>query len=614
MRIENLRNGPAGMKLLVAMIASAVFAAIWFSAWPTDLMWDDGAIVLRYMDNFADGHFYRYNVADPPVFGVSGFIHCTLAGFVAASGWISPQDSLYVSGYVGLVLSCVAIFLILGRFTDSLIEIAVASVFSVSACYFLLANAWQGLESSLHLGIVLMACWSFLTDRWRAMWFLMALSIVSKLDATPVVAVLLVLRAASLRSRSEWTTEIRRAALWGGILLLAWILFSTWYFGSPFPQSAAAKVQFHYHPPDRLDFVRNWWRWDPVRIVVYWVSTAGAAVWAIRKRRDLARLLVLPLGCLAVLGLYLIYNPGERMPWYYVMPQALLVLGAVCGFLSVVRDVRRIVAMLIVVLALGATVPTTISRVERRVRGDINWIRDNEPKRIAVGQFIHDRAAADERLLTGWGYIARYARIHTHDLTGLNSPEVTRLQAENAYLPDALQPEWIAHPWGLSWETQRSYGYRLEHVFYDRAASGETAWRVWRRAPGEFVLPVARGDVLVGEVTKKQDHVSVSFSQSVRLLPRADFAVVACAFGIVRHDVPIRVVVSNPGVKLEEREFDARDPDDPVNGATGSIRVDLPDPALPMEVRVTSVDGASLEDSFDLLEPIWLIANETGAR
>jgi hypothetical protein len=316
----------------------------------------------------------------------------------------------------------------------------------------------------------------------------------------------------------------------------------------------------------------------------------------------------------AVLALYVVYNPGERMPWYYVLPQALLVLGAVCGLFRVLRDQRRVAAVLIVVLGLGAALPETISRAERRIRYDLNYIQGIEPERIAIGRFIHENALPEDRLLTGHGYVARYARIHTYDSTGLNSPEVTRLRAERKYLPDALHPEWIAWHAGLPWDTQREFGYRLERTYYARSARGNPAWRVWHRAPGPLALVADTEDIQGGEIQTGPDRLAVSSISPIRLQLRRDFPVEGLEFGIVRVEDPTTIRVLNGDQVMADRTIPPRDWDEPVTGGSVGFRVDVPDPSLPVEIRVTAADGSPVPKEFIVLEPVWLITRETGAR
>jgi len=72
--------------------------------WPTRSLYDDGAIVLRYMDNFAQGGFSQYNLDGPSVFGISGFLHGVLAGGIASTQILSPQESVLLANMIGVAL------------------------------------------------------------------------------------------------------------------------------------------------------------------------------------------------------------------------------------------------------------------------------------------------------------------------------------------------------------------------------------------------------------------------------------------------------------------------------------------------------------------------------
>ena len=76
-----------------------------------------------------------------------------------------------------------------------------------------------------------------------------AISIVSKLDAVPVVAVLFIIYFIDLIFKENFIDIFRKNykpfLLCFLIPLAVWILFSYFFFGSPLPQSAKAKLMYH---------------------------------------------------------------------------------------------------------------------------------------------------------------------------------------------------------------------------------------------------------------------------------------------------------------------------------------------------------------------------------
>ena len=634
--VDDLSHWPVFWTTSIALLLSASFALVFYSLWPKEILIDDGAIVLRYLDNAAAGGFYRYNLQDGPVFGVSGFVHGALAGALAASHWATPEQSALWTNLLGVSVSAFAVLLILRRSTASALVVLVSWVFVLSACYFFLTTAFAGLEAPLHMGIVLLAVWAFLADRPRAMWALLALAMISKLDAAPVVVVLAGLRLGTLLARGEsrrgWRAVSRAALVYDGIPLRLWILFASWFFGSPLPQSAYAKLNYHYHPPSRIEFVTSWWRRDELRIIAYWATTFAAvavSVWKSRREQTCG-LLALPLACLGVLGLFVVVNPGERMPWYYVIPQALMVIGAVTSLLSLVRPVREPWRTLVPVGILILAIPTTVATAHRSIDSAIHSIRSAEPERIEIGIYIRDHADPKDELLTSHGHIACAAGLYTHDFSGLNSPIVTNLLARGLNPLDELKPKWFVRPGLLSPSNQRQLGYSLAATFYGRATHGRPAWRVWTRTQDgvSTALAVIEDEVAAdGEVRPvidnpryisnlnlpppdpgRPDHgLRIQVRRRVQMTYAGDGQVAALRLGIVRQrqqmtlwvsigsddDDPVAVVV--PGIEESDLAFgQVWSADIPVlNDRTDPTRV------------VLSHRGATSD--LELLEPVWMV-------
>lgn len=631
LRIDDLDRWPPRVALGAAVGLALAFAIWFWWIWPQRYIYDDGGIVLRYMDQFAAGHFYRYNASDPPVFGVSGFVHALFAGALAASGAFSPRASLFVSGFTGLFLTALAVLLVLRRFSRSAAAVLVGWCFVLGSSPYFLTNTFQGLETSLHTGIALFAVWAFLSGRSTLMWAMMALGVMSKLDAVPLVLVLAALRALQLRSAAAWRTELRRAALAGGLPLLAWVGFTLQVFGSPMPQSAFAKLVFHMHPPSRLGFVTQWWGRDELRFAAYWLVVAiGTLVAWRRGGGDRLRVLALPLGCAAVLGLYMVYNPGERMPWYYALPEVLLVLGAVAALLTAVRGRNWWLGAVAPALMLAMALPSSLASTGRYSRGVIDYIWSVEPERMAVGQYVREHAGPDDTLLTGHGHVAREARIYTWDLSGLNSPEVTDLRAAGRTIPEALEPVWMVVPAMAASTTQRDVGYRLERVFYDRAARGYPAWRIWRRASGPAARPVLVREVegatpegaeyqaiarATGEAAPAQGNTPLNFDVTGRaVLRREDPApVLGLWFGVLRADEAMELTVVAADSVLLREHVPPRDPDDLATGRSSALRIDLDGTSLRDGVAIEVGGYGGTPPSFRMLEPVWLVEPATVA-
>jgi len=611
-----------GLSLVCALAARSI--------WPTEWFFDDGAIVLRYMDVFAQGGFYQYNLEDPPVYGMSGFIHGILAGGLARSQAMSPQASVLASNTLGVVVTSAALLLIFRVYSSSLMSILLAWLLALVASHYFIVTAFQGLETPLHLGLVLLASWTFLARRSRALWFCCALSVVSKLDAVAVVAVLGLLRILGQRfapdGRRAWRREARRALVWCGLPLLAWVGSTIVLFGSPFPQSAYAKLMYHDHPASRLAFVQEWWRVDGWLLVV--PAAAALALPLVSAVRPPAlggsRLatLGLPLGSAMLLVLYSAYNPAERMPWYYVLPQVLLVVAALVAALDLqARLLRRRlwVGLALGVAVFGALMPVCWRHTLVQARAAILTIRNTEPERAAVGEFVRDHAAPGDRLYTGHGYTARAAGLYTFDYSGLNSPVVTDLRREGKSPIAELRPEWSIRPGLWTAEFQTAQRYELQVSFFGRSCDGRTSWRVFRRrADGDgavrVAVPVAGGHIATdGKVRSNRDGaLQVEGRRTIAFDHRGPHEAAELRVGVARGREPWTVEfwlvgASRPDTLLSRAVVAARDPRDLARGRATELSVAIPPTARDgseFTVRIGGGDGST--GTILLFEPTWL--------
>jgi hypothetical protein len=579
------------------------------------------------MDNFAAGSFYCYNVEDGPAFGISGFLHGILSGAMAYAHLFSPENSVLASNFLGVWLASLAVLLVLRVFADSCSLVVVGWAATLAASSFFVQTAFQGLETPLHLGVVLLCFWAYLRGAGRTMWLCCALAVVSKLDAVPIVAVLGTMRVAQVFDRSRpmvsLLEEFRSALVWAGIPLAAWLAFAFVVFGGPMPQTAYAKLRFHPHPLGRLAFVLPWWSADGYRIAAYaGISLTFAAACLIR-RNSAGKCVAFALASLGVLALYCKYNPVERMPWYYVLPQTLLVLGAAAALVSLPRLIARGKAAAAlhwtICAVLLATLPLSIQTTRRSARLIFNYLLSTEPERIAVGEWIRAAASPGERLAANHGHIARNSHLYVYDFSGLNSPVVTRLWREGKSPLVELRPDWVARHGLMPPEEQEKPGFRLAASFYGVSLTGWPAWRVWKKEPwppGEHpCLAVGLADDEIagdGKISRGANQ-SVLHVQGSRIVLRAPVGATPreLLFGIVRQEAAFELTVSRGagGERLATIEVPRRDWQDPARGATLSCRVplDIPAESSEQEIILTSSPDKRPPEPLWILEPAWVV-------
>ena len=244
--------GRKWIRVTTDLTLSLLFAYVVFHEY-SGIFYDDAGFILRYLDNFAKGCFYCYNLSDGAVFGTSSFIYGLLGGFLAWLG-VKPELVLHGLGFTGLVVDGYLLLLILRKLIRQPGWSFVIWVTAISTSKTYLEVATSGMESPVHFALILAAFWFFLRGNARLMWLMMAVSVISKLDAVPIVLVLgglhLLRHRNEVREAGLESKTVKDVLIFGVIPVICWIVFATWLFGSPLPQSAYAKIYFHSHPSD----------------------------------------------------------------------------------------------------------------------------------------------------------------------------------------------------------------------------------------------------------------------------------------------------------------------------------------------------------------------------
>lgn len=517
---------------------------------------DDAGFVLRYFDHFAQGSFFCFNVEDGPVFGLSSFIYGLLGGLLTWTGLFNAEGAMNYLAYAGTFFTAWLLFRILRQVleSDGMVVVAWTLLMTCSRSMAIIYNA--GMEAPVHVSIVLAAILFFLQRRDRLMWLFMALAVISKLDAVPLVVVMALLwTVENWRDLSQWDWHKRRyqdALLYGLVPVLAWIVLAWIIFGSPLPQSAFAKIYFHTHAkghwfPFIETLVSNAYRSSllAASLVLFLVQLGYVAA-----KQQGGRSLLFGFGFIATLVLYYFYNPGERMVWYYVLPEGLMLLNLAVGLnwgWSWLKGHGRLVGMSLT--AGCAFMFTWTSLVE-----DIAYTRTYESvvegERRRMGDYLGERVAEGDTLQSGHGLVSRKVRGYVVDETGLNFKLDTTSRRRNQALWEKYRPNWVVMH-GFSWEVDKlnSYDYRLDTSFFEIVAYGYPAWRVFRRTESDesagtyFLQPseILADQVEVFNEPQKFVHLKANAYTFVRSdYNKREWKI---TLGLIRHEYPYRVHV-----------------------------------------------------------------------
>lgn len=371
---------------------------------------DDAAFFLRYAENIASGHGFRWNPEEAPVWGASAPLWPPLVAGGIALGLTSLQATLAIS--VSLTLaSTLFLGLTVHRIFGSLGVFALAPLLSINSLY----SSWatSGMESPLTF--LLVACALYLACiQAGGIWFGVAagLCMVHKIDLAPLGLVLL-FGVAVWRREDFW-----KAAAVAASIAALWYGFATWYFGSPLPNSFMQKLGANYG-----DVSRTWVAGRALIDGAWEVRLPCMAIglWCLRRRPFLA---VVAFSVFAIPSVaYTIKPPPEQFQWYPAAMSGGVALLAACGLAHVLKVVGSGSSVTRSALALGGLVPLGLflhfkeEPLVRMLHSNLEW---TEPPRIAAGRWVDEHTPAEARLLTRWGNPAYASRRFVYDSSFLN--------------------------------------------------------------------------------------------------------------------------------------------------------------------------------------------------
>ena len=618
---------PRRHRLLHALLALAA-AALFFVLWGDVPVWDDAGFVLRYLDNFAAGHFYVFNPSDGPMFGLSSFLHGLLAGLLALSGILSAEGAMFASNFIGLTLLSFATLRLLARQGGPWWLVIAAWLVTIGAAPRLVINLKQGLETPLHAGVLAATLLAFFARNTRTTLLLAALCVASKLDLAPaalVLALLTVWRSARATEQPRrWRRAIVTFAVWFALPVGVVLTSTTLLFGSPLPQSAMAKFEFHQRDTggwfpylDGLRTMRSAVHMGLVLAVLH----LGLALRA-RQRFDLA-LYAPAIVLLATLPGYWYYNPREQMGWYYAVPDFLIALQVVLLAYAIPVHMHLRGGSWWTVAAIALLAYFQLPKTEGQVRHTRWYERTCEAERIAMGEWIGQHAAPTDTLMTWFGHIGRSSRLYVLDETGLNSQTATEFGLDYGRLLQTHRPHWIARIDLLPIDLQRVGGYELVGSWYNfPVLIGYPTNRVYQRTEGDslFVtLPVLAETIVSDGQTEGGTGARFVIAHGRQWsfpLPETEGVPQTLLCGVRRGEHAIALLAHAVGTAGESTftwalTVPPLQPGPPTSHQTMEWRIDLPAGDTPRSMRI---EATSASGSVRLIDPVLVARVERFRR
>jgi hypothetical protein len=279
----------------------------------TALGLDDAFITYRFAFNNAQGHWFQWNVGEPPVYGTTTFLYTMLLTAVGFFGISIPIASVVISALAQTAAAYFA-YLLVRRWCDDLAGLAAGILIAADGFGI---TATLGLETYLYVYLFFGAVWFYQQERlgWTAVFA--ALLGMTRPDGF-LLSFVLGAHYVVTKNRIPWKPIVVFA-----VILLPWALTCQELFGSLLPHSFAAK-RMHRAINTGGEFsvgnlVKSFGLVPAIALLSASLYYIGRAI------REWRRNALLIIGAFAALNLVLYY--GVRLPnylWYYSPP----VMGA----------------------------------------------------------------------------------------------------------------------------------------------------------------------------------------------------------------------------------------------------------------------------------------------
>jgi arabinofuranosyltransferase len=282
--MNNRHDFRFGIALLVLVFTVLVIRNAWVS--------DDAYITFRTIENFTSGYGLTYN----PYVRVQSFTH-PLWMFLLSAFYVPVKSLLFPSASDGLYFLSLAVSIVSSAFMAFLLLTKVLKKDLASLTLFgsaivlsraLMDYSTSGLENPLSHILLAFFLWKCFDDKPNilSLSFIAALIACNRLDLLLLVAPILVL--VFWQQRDLWRKNIL-SLLIGFSPILLWEMFSLFYYGFPFPNTAYAKLNTGIENTllvsQGIDYFLNSLYWDPVTLFV--IGLAGFVAVLEKEKKSL---------------------------------------------------------------------------------------------------------------------------------------------------------------------------------------------------------------------------------------------------------------------------------------------------------------------------------------
>jgi hypothetical protein len=478
------KHRPLRLALVADMVIAILLAVVAYT-FLSRYLFDDAGFVLRYVENFKSGYFYRFNTTDAPVFGLSGFIY-GLVCFCFSIVGIPSTVCLKLANLLGTV---VYIFVLLQICRHLIQDKRMVWLVFISLCLGVEAVVLMfaaGLELPVHIAIVITTLFFWLKKRQK--WFLIfaAISVMSKLDAVPIVAVLLIFYVLEQVILQRSLKNLVQIGIYTGIPITMWIIFTLIWFGSPLPQSAYAKYVYHVSADQHAFPFLFYFLEHPVRKISFLLLEGLAVLHLIDiiyyRKLEKIKLFIWGWLFIAILILYYFYNPSERMLWYYSLPDFFMLAQVLFSFVYfTTKKFFREFTLLTALPVLYYMVPVMQNSNNALIYHNF-YTERVERERYRIGDYMGEISTPGDTLMSRHGLVGWKFKGYVMDLSGLNSKLVTRYKRNTDSLIQDYRPHYIIdHCWMDQLNNYGKHGFEIKELFADISLLDYPAWALMQR-------------------------------------------------------------------------------------------------------------------------------------
>ncbi len=456
---------------------------------------DDAYITFRYVRNLISGLGYVFNAGEQVLGTTTPFY--TL--YLALMGKLG-LDFILVGKLTNIVADSAAVvllFLVVSRATNRIAAWALA-ILLLSSPYNLQFSA-SGMETGIYTFLIVAVLYLYEQRRWK--WMAVAGGILVLVRPDGLLA-LMAIALFWLIDGLRWRDGIKYAFL-TVLVILPWLIFATWYFGSPVPHSITAKA-LTYRSPVHMEWLYVLWYIFAQRGgtggSVLILALLGTGITAVLFRQAYRPLRPFVVWMVLYIVTFTFFQSG-RFAWYYapIMPVlfTLVVLGCAVWFEQTLRfsamtrilqsNLRYVLGgtlLLALLVTSGISVYTSWQSTHREGAFERNiW----QP----LGRWIQENSTPDATVaLESIGGVGWYSERYIWDEGGLVSAKTYTLNRETpgnlnvmavlqTYHPDLFI---VWHPWEL--ETLRTpeaqAWFDANYVFVDSYAADSITWKLFQ--------------------------------------------------------------------------------------------------------------------------------------